>query len=94
MIGIPNIWECENYAYRWMSNAEVFQYELYQSGEYRPKCRCMIGACMGIASDVFGNAEVHGINIVGLESGIVLFEPQTDTVSKDFHSYMPFHIKF
>ena len=94
MVNISHIWECENYAYRWMTNVEVFFYELYQSGEYKPEWRSPVGACMGIQSDVFGNAGAHGMNIIRLESGWILFEPQTDIVLKGFHSYVPFHIKF
>lgn len=94
MVNIPHIWECENYTYRWMTNVEVFFYELHESGEYRPECRSPVGACMGFSSDIFGNAGTHAMNLIRLESGWVLFEPQTDTVSKDFYSYIPFHIKF
>ena len=94
MVFTPGFWECENYAYRWMSNVEVYIYELYKAGKYKYKSRPLAGACIGLQSDIFGNVGTHGLDIVRLESGWVLFEPQTDIVTKDFYSYIPFHIKF
>ena len=90
MVNIPHIWECENYSGRWQSNVEVFQYELCQSGEYKPEWRWYIGDYTGIESDCFGNVGTHSMNLIRLESGWVLLEPQTDTISKDFYSFIPF----
>jgi len=90
MVTIPGIWECENYSGRWQTNVEVFQYELWQSGAYRPACRWYIGDYTGLAQDDFGDPGSHSMNLVRLESGWVLFEPQTDKISTDFQSFIPF----
>jgi len=98
MVNIPGIWECENYSGRWQSNVEVFQYELFQSGEYRPdpQYRWYISDIFGIASKTFGGKGNHSKNLIRLEKGTahngklwVLFEPQTDTVSTDYESFYP-----
>jgi len=90
MVSIPHIWECENYSGRWQSNVEVFQYELWQSDEYRPEWRWYVSDVVGIESDFMGNKIQHSKNLIRLESGWVLFEPQTDVISKDYKSFTPF----
>ena len=90
MVNIPHIWECENYSGRWQSNVEVYQYKLWQSGEYRPEWRWYVGDYTGTTSDFFGDPTTHSMNLIRLESGWILFEPQTDVISKDFKSFTPF----
>ena len=86
MVNIPHIWECENYSGLWQSKVEVFQYELWKSGEYKPEYRWYIQDAFGIEHGLFGDAK-HSRNLVRLESGWILFEPQTNAVSKDFKSF-------
>jgi len=86
MVNIPGVWECENYSGRWQSNVEVFQYKLWMSGEYKPKWRWYIQDAFGIEHNLFGDVK-HSKNIVRLESGWILFEPQTNAVSTDFKSF-------
>lgn len=88
MVNIPHIWECENYSGRWQSNVEVFQYKLWMSGEYKPEWRWYVQDAFGIEHGLFGDVK-HSKNIARLESGWILFEPQTDVVSKDFKSFTP-----
>jgi len=87
---IPHIWECENYSGKWQSNVETYLYELWESGKYRPKWRWYIQDAVGFKKDFLGNLIEHSQNIIRLESGWVLFEPQTDAISKDFKSFTPF----
>jgi hypothetical protein len=89
---IPGVWECENYARRFQTNVEVFQYNLWQSGELKLDWRWYVMSARGIEKDSFMGSGVHGLNIIRLESGLILFEPQTDIVSKDFELYEPFLI--
>jgi len=88
MVIIPGIWECENFSGCWQSKVEVFQYDLWQLEEYRPECRWYIGDYLGVWHGVFGGGD-HSMNLIRLESGWVLFEPQTDVVSKDLILFTP-----
>ena len=83
---IPGIWECENYSGRWQSNVESYLYELHVAGIYQPKYRWYIQDSFGIERGIFGDVE-HSKNMIRLESGWILFEPQTDMVSRDFQSF-------
>lgn len=91
---IPGIWECENYARGFVASAYKYQYELYQSGEFKPKWRWAIGYSMGIKSDMFGNAIVHGMVIIITETEVLVYEPQEDTYLANNYSYIPFFITF
>jgi len=91
---IPGIWECENYAHQFKANVEKYQYELYQSGIFCPSWRWAVGESIGIQSDIFGNATVHGMNIIITETGVLVYEPQEDTYLENNYEYVPFFIKF
>lgn len=88
MVIIPHIWECENYSGKWRTNVQTFQYDLWQSGEYRPEWRWYVMDAEGIEDGILGKGD-HSLNILRLESGIVLFEPQTDQISRDFKTFTP-----
>lgn len=90
MVSIPHIWECENYSGLWQCRVEVFQYDLWHSGKYKSQWRWYVSDVVGFETDFMGNRIEHSKNIVRLESGWILFEPQTDEVSKDFSSFVPF----
>lgn len=83
---IPGIWECENYSGKWQTNVESYLYELHEAGKYQPKWRWYIQDAFGIEHGLFGD-EKHSRNLVRLESGWILFEPQTDAISRDFESF-------
>lgn len=91
---IPGIWECENYTHQFKANVEKYQYELYQSGEFKPEWRWAVGESIGIKKDFTGNTITHGMNIIRLESGIVVFEPQENTWKDEGYDYEPFFAKF
>ena len=88
---IPHIWECENFSGRWQSNLWVFQYALWMSEEYKPEYRWYVSDVVGYIDDIFGGRIEHSQIIIRLESGWVLFDPQTDIVSKDLESFSPFY---
>jgi len=92
MVTIPGIWECENYAHQWKANVETFQYELYQSGEYRPEWRWAVAECLGMQPGTFGGTMVHSLNLLVTDSGISLFEPQEDKLG--ITDFTPFFLKF
>jgi len=83
---IPGIWECENYSGKWQANAESYIYELYISGKWKPKYRPYFQDAFGKEHGLFGDTN-HSKNLIRLESGWVLFEPQTDQISRDYKSF-------
>lgn len=87
---IPGIWECENYAWEWKARFHKLQYKWYKSGKYKPKCRNWTQFSTGETTDFIGDETKHTKIIIRLESGFVLFEPQTDEVSRDYQSFIPF----
>lgn len=87
---IPGIWECENFAWEWKAQFHKLQYRWYQSGEYKPQCRNWVQFSTGFTYDFMGNKINHSKIIIRRESGIILFEPQTDEISTDYKSFTPF----
>lgn len=87
---IPGIWECENYSGEWQSRVRRLQYEWWMSGKHKPKWRWYVSDVVGIENDFMGNAIKHSKNLIRLESGWVLVEPQTDAVSRNYQSFYPF----
>lgn len=94
MTYIKGIWECENYADRFKSNAEEYLYNLYEAKRFNPKYRWAIGEAIGMKSDMFGNPFVHGMNVILTEKRVVIFEPQEDVFLENTYEYIPFFIKF
>ena len=91
---IEGIWECENFAHLFKSNVEKHQYWIYQSEEFQPKWRWAVGESIGIKPDIFGNAIVHGMNIIITEKKVLVYEPQENKFLENNNEYDPFFVKF
>lgn len=87
---IPGIWECENYSGEWQARFRRLQYKWHKSGKYRPKTRNYISDVVGYKQDLLGRTKKHSKILIRLESGWILFEPQTNEVSRDYQSFYPF----
>ena len=87
-----DVWDCDNFALQFHARVQLFQYELIQSSVLDAKCGWAIGECIGFSDGVFTSG-VHAQNIIITENGIVLFEPQTDTIIKTFNDNL-FFVKF
>lgn len=91
---VDGIWECENFAHQFKANVEKYQYELHQSGGFKPTWRWAVSESIGTKRDLFGNTIIHGMNIIITETEVRVYEPQEDKFLENNNEYDPFFVKF